>query len=229
MVLHLLDGSPRRFKTFVGNRVATILELLPAHTWKHVPTQDNPADCASRGMLPEELITHSLWGNGPPWLLVEPPQLPSQPLAPPIILPEVKAVCLSVIPASQLWLEDKYSSFTKLLKTTAWILRFQANLKARECKQTLDLSSLLTASELKVTEAFLHSRAQCRCYSEELTRLSAGKTLKPSSPILSLNPTIGSGGLLTMGGRLGNSKLSSSQRHPVILHGKDPLTKLLVM
>ena len=84
-------------------------------------------------MLPGELITHSLWWNGPPWLLVEPPQLPSQPLAPPIILPEVKAVCLSVNPASQLWLEDKYSSFSKLLKTTAWILRFKANLKARKC------------------------------------------------------------------------------------------------
>ena len=32
IVLHWLDGSPRRFKTFVGNHVAKILTLLPAST-----------------------------------------------------------------------------------------------------------------------------------------------------------------------------------------------------
>ena len=52
--------------------------------------------------------------------------------------------------------------------------------------------------------------------------------MKPSSSISSLNPTIGSGGLLKVGGRLGNSPLSSSQKHPTILHGKDPLTQLIV-
>ena len=46
IVLHWLDGSPRCFKTLVGTRVATILELLPVYTWKHVPTQDNLADYA---------------------------------------------------------------------------------------------------------------------------------------------------------------------------------------
>ena len=43
IVLHWLDGNPRRFKTFVGNRVANILELLPSAVWKHVPISDNPA------------------------------------------------------------------------------------------------------------------------------------------------------------------------------------------
>ena len=30
IVLHWLDGSPRRFKTYVGNRVSAILDRLPA-------------------------------------------------------------------------------------------------------------------------------------------------------------------------------------------------------
>ena len=67
IVLHWLDGSPKRFKTFVGNRVSAILNQLPARTWKHVPTANNPADCASRGFLPQDLIKHSLWWEGPPW------------------------------------------------------------------------------------------------------------------------------------------------------------------
>ena len=49
IVLHWLDGSPRRFKTYVGNHIANILELLPSAIWKYVPTDQNPADCASRG------------------------------------------------------------------------------------------------------------------------------------------------------------------------------------
>ena len=61
-----------------------------------------------------------------------------------------------------------------------------------------------------------------------MSRLMSGKNLKTTSTILSLHPTIGSGGLLTVGRRLANSSLSPSQRHPIILHGKDLLTKLIV-
>ena len=56
--------------------------------------------------------------------------------------------------------------------------------------------------------------------------LSAGKSLKPLRSLLCLNPTIEPGGLLRVGGRLANAALSFAQQHPVILHGKDPLTPL---
>ena len=57
IVLNWLDGSPRRFKTFVGNRVSTIMEFIPPDKWNHVSGLDNPADCASRGLFPSELLT----------------------------------------------------------------------------------------------------------------------------------------------------------------------------
>ena len=50
IVLAWLKNSPSKYKTFVANRVATVASLLPTSAWKHVPTLDNPADCASRGM-----------------------------------------------------------------------------------------------------------------------------------------------------------------------------------
>ena len=37
IVLSWLDGSPKRFKTFVGNRLSTILDELPPSTWHLVP------------------------------------------------------------------------------------------------------------------------------------------------------------------------------------------------
>ena len=52
-----LREFPRKWKTFVANRVAKIQELLPAEKWKFVPTKDNPADCASRG-IPESALAY---------------------------------------------------------------------------------------------------------------------------------------------------------------------------
>ena len=68
VVLGWLRGSPRRFKVFVGNRVSEILDLTPANVWRHVSSKDNPADCPSRGLFPDELANHCQWWHGPEWL-----------------------------------------------------------------------------------------------------------------------------------------------------------------
>ena len=52
IVLCWLVGSPKRFKTYLGNRVSNIVELLGPEHWRHVNGVDNPADCASRGLFP---------------------------------------------------------------------------------------------------------------------------------------------------------------------------------
>ena len=52
VVLSWLTENPRRFKTYVGNRVSFILDQIPPDRWKHVPGILNPADCASRGLFP---------------------------------------------------------------------------------------------------------------------------------------------------------------------------------
>lgn len=69
VVLSWLNGDIRRFKTYIGNRVTRIIELIPPDRWQHVSGTDNPADCASRGLFPSELLEHALWWNGPTWLL----------------------------------------------------------------------------------------------------------------------------------------------------------------
>ncbi|CAB0018733.1 unnamed protein product, partial [Nesidiocoris tenuis] len=56
------------WKVFVGNRVAKILSHLPKEHWFHVRSAENSADVASRGALPEQLMTCQLWWNGPVWL-----------------------------------------------------------------------------------------------------------------------------------------------------------------
>ena len=49
----------------VCNRVFNILELFGPESWHHVKGMVNPADYASQGLLPSELINHERWWEGP--------------------------------------------------------------------------------------------------------------------------------------------------------------------
>lgn len=42
--------------------------MTPSNSWRHVKSSANPANCASRGLLPSELKNHPLWFSGPNWL-----------------------------------------------------------------------------------------------------------------------------------------------------------------
>ena len=42
VVLGWLQGNPRRFKPFVGNRTAELSEVMPVECWHHDPGIDNP-------------------------------------------------------------------------------------------------------------------------------------------------------------------------------------------
>ncbi|GFV35014.1 integrase catalytic domain-containing protein [Trichonephila clavipes] len=70
-VLSWLSGHPRKWKTFVANRTSEIIEVLPTKHWRHVPSKENPADIASRGIDPKCLPDCKLWWQGPPWLRLE--------------------------------------------------------------------------------------------------------------------------------------------------------------
>ena len=59
VLLGWLRGDPRRFKVFVGKRVSEILELTLPKAWRHVAGKDNPADCATRGLYPSQLASHT--------------------------------------------------------------------------------------------------------------------------------------------------------------------------
>ncbi|XP_075241729.1 uncharacterized protein LOC142336702 [Convolutriloba macropyga] len=68
VTLAWLQDFPRKWKTFVANCVEKIQNLIPSSNWNFVPTEENPADCASRGISAANLAKHSLWWNGPSWL-----------------------------------------------------------------------------------------------------------------------------------------------------------------
>ncbi|KMQ82937.1 hypothetical protein RF55_21411 [Lasius niger] len=121
-----MRGHPSKWKTSVANRVADIQRTLPKARWHHVPSQDNPADCATRGLSPRELLDHPLWWRGPSWLNdetrwparrmpdTEEDGLPKQ---------RIRVLLATAEPEDNILLQ-RYSSLRRLLRITAWCCRW---------------------------------------------------------------------------------------------------------
>ena len=68
VTLAWIRDIPRKWKTFVANRVAKIQSIIPSENWKLVPTEDNLADCVSRGISAEKILNRQFCWKGPIWL-----------------------------------------------------------------------------------------------------------------------------------------------------------------
>ena len=224
IVLAWLDGTPQRYKLYVANRISKTIQLIPPTAWKYVPTSENPADCASRGLTAKELIHHQLWWHGPQWLLQHPVKIPAQPTASQLKKAEQEddqkhdaptQQCNVVAVQTDDQLESRSKSFSTLIKITCWVRRFMARAKKKEIPQTKKLS----VAEAIAAEDFLRRRSQARAFPAELHQLKAEppKPLSAKSKLLALHPTLNKKGLLCVGGRLRNSLLEEEQKHPVIL------------
>ena len=87
------------------------------------------------------------------------------------------------------------------------------------------VSGSLTVSELNKAVLYLLSISQTTHFSAEIGALRSNTSLPRSSPLVSLNIFLDADGLLCVGGRQQNSRLSYDR---IILHGKHPVTKLLI-
>lgn len=64
IVLQYIRTKFRRFKTFVANRLVVIHEGSTENQWKHVDTAEIPANCAYRGLKPDDIGKGRIWPNG---------------------------------------------------------------------------------------------------------------------------------------------------------------------
>ncbi|XP_049873592.1 uncharacterized protein LOC126373008 isoform X4 [Pectinophora gossypiella] len=220
IALGWIKNQPKLFKAFVCNRVNEIHELTNRNSWKHIPTDINPADMASRGVAPSTMINSSLWWEGPSFLLKSESEWPNHPNTK-IDLPEIKVHKSQVI--HKFINFENYSNANKLKRIFAYVFRFITN-----CKTSNKNKSPLNEVELKNSLNFLIKRAQGESFSSEIETLSNGKCLKAKSHILQLSPFIDDSGVLRVGGRLKNAALNYEKKHPALLDSKHHLTKILM-
>ncbi|UYV77734.1 hypothetical protein LAZ67_15002083 [Cordylochernes scorpioides] len=229
IVLCWIKSESKHWKPFVGNRIAEIQRLTLQSSWSYVSTKDNPADCASRGITSSELVNHSLWWNGPDWLSNSSLQDPL-----PITYELPKEVChekrktVPIVHFTTCPILDfifKFSTFRKLSRVTAWLLRFIHN--ARYSSDKIKHKEL-SSNELDNSIRTLIQIIQSSEFKTEIQCCNQSKVLPTNSKLLSLNPFIDSSGILRVGGRLRKSNLQFNEKHPIILPHNHFVTELIV-
>ena len=118
---------------------------------------------------------------------------------------------------------ERFSSFNRLVRVTAWIFRF-----ANNCRRIGGCASHLTADEISHAKRYWVALAQQSHFAAEIRCLSESRELPSGGPLVSLRPVLDVHGILRVGRRLENSGLSYSHRYPAILPGAHLVTKLLI-
>ena len=228
IVLGYLQNTGRRFKTFVANRVACILNSSELNSWNHVKSEENPADILSRGSLVHN-IPHA-WIKGPKFLSGDLSCFDkcSEEISYPILDEhEIKlSVCNAVLTPSESIdtcnkLLHAYSSFYRLKKAVAWFNRFFLFLRGKKFE-----TNVLDALELQAAENRLVKFAQICSFKQEIDQLQKSCKVNLSSKLIKLNPILKEG-ILKVGGRLAQSHYSDEVKYPIVLDGKSRLAYLI--
>ncbi|XP_062557237.1 uncharacterized protein LOC134222109 [Armigeres subalbatus] len=226
VTLHWIQAPPNTWQTFIGNRTAEIQQLTHGHSWNHVKGTENPADLISRGMLPQDFSVTTVWRCGPSWLSNEEEYWPKHPTGtPPEDLLERRKTALVIQQTPEHnFLFHRYSSFWRLLRITALILRF-----VNRCRRKPNCHPNLFASvgELEQAKETLSKLAQHEIFADERKQLKKTRTVSKKSSLKLLGPFLDEKGIIRLGGRLEHSSEYYHTKHPIILPKFHPLTRLI--
>ena len=221
--------SSCRFKAFVAHRVGEILTSSEAHQWRYVPSELNPADDCSRGVNPAELDKDHRWFAGPSFLYENEDAWPSIPAALQATDEELSEVSQSWVgtvateDSIVLTLLSNVSCLFKARLRLAFILRFIHN-----SRNTPKRVGPITTQELDEALRKFVVYTQQVGFEKEYHALSKGHAMSMSSALLKLSPFLDDVGVLRVGGRLTNSVLPFSSKHPILLPARSALTTLIV-
>ena len=229
VALFWISGIEREWKQFIQNRVNEIRKLVPSECWNHCPGQENPADMPSRGITTTELAASKLWRSGPEWLKSEMVNVdcPQQEMVMPTeCATELRARdkkmvygllnCQSPSPANleSIISSERYSTLSRLLRVTAYVLRFVKQLK----KSTNIQEWALATDEIAEAERLWTIQSQSQLIQDkqfDVWKKQFGLFLDEA-------------GIWRCGGRLGNADIPYGTKHPIFLSKHHLLTTLIV-
>ncbi|XP_061719287.1 uncharacterized protein LOC133526611 [Cydia pomonella] len=231
VTLTWIKSCPSRWKTFVANRVSHIQDVIPPDSWHHVRTTDNPADCGSRGLLPQDLVSQTCWWSGPDWLRHPTESWPKSVLMPDkdVLHDEQKITVLVVSNDNALIdnLLEKFSSLRTLQRVLAYCCRFANNTKNRKTSGKL-LHGPLTSFEIRQALMVLVRFVQQRSFAQEIEIILNNHSNSLPKAFRKLSPFMDDAGLLRVGGRLSRASLDFDVKHPLLLPRDNRLTFLLI-
>lgn len=227
-VLAWLKSQPNQYNVFVANRITEVQNLTNEKNWFFVATEENPADVASRGILPSQLKDHELWWTGPKWLAKNQSEWPHHQTEFETDEEKRKTPINAFVVRK---LEDdylvgvleKHSVLAKLLRNSARMVQF--------CKNRIDKTSRKlgpNALDLRRSLKGWIRHIQSLEFQDDVVRCKAGDKLGSRSRLKQLQPFLDEDGILRVGGRIRNSILPFRTKHPIILPKNSHLTKLII-
>ncbi len=236
-VLCWLHNDTRVLTSFVGTRTAKIQRATSVSNWRHVPSELNPADIPSRGLLAPFLNTSQLWRHGPPFLTTADwPDQPDSVKATASALEEVKkGAQFSFLtaptpqhsephkdgyqPLNDNWPLQHFSSWTKNVRVLAWCLRWRYQVRR----------SQLQPPEIAEASRRLIKYMQRSSFQKTCQELLTQQTASASSALFKLHPFLGLDGLVRLSTRIRLSPhLPYNTRCPIVIPKDHPLTLPLI-
>ncbi|GBO05613.1 hypothetical protein AVEN_94051-1 [Araneus ventricosus] len=134
--LHWIKSSATEWKQFVSNRVVEIQDCVVPDRWFHCPGLENPADRLTRGVSAVSLKSDDLWWSGPRWLKSPRYDWPQQKFRVPDEYMQVKRIVVhtAIVKDDPLIDISRFGSLTRLLRVTAYVLRFLGKLGGRSTR-----------------------------------------------------------------------------------------------
>ena len=233
IVLGYIKNESKRFKRFVANRVRAIIKSSESNQWHHVDGNLNPSDVTTRGLKPSS-DKIDLWLNGPKflWDKTDFENLPCETYEvsesdPECISSPIKVNAIQTSDSAQTTdsmkdivshLEANFSSFPKMLRVFAYVLKAISKMKKK--KVTCELS----VKDLDDSFTTIKKLLQEKYFSKDLIALKN----KSKNSLSSLDPFVDELGLIRVGGRLSRSLLDFAVKHPVVLPKQSSISEAIV-
>ncbi|KAL8598023.1 hypothetical protein ACOMHN_011448 [Nucella lapillus] len=219
IVLGYLYNKTKKFHTFVANRVQQILDFSEPQQWHYVPSKDNPADHASRGLSVTEM-KDSNWHSGPEFLKHDPVVYEVPEVAVTSDDTEVKVYPTKVKDEKGGDCEEiikRFSSLDRLLRVAARLLSWLRQARKKRTKQEILVPSSSESQDLAFKQIIIGVQAQHFPLSQRSTHHELRR----------LDVFTDHQGILRVGGRLRHSSEAYQVKHPIVLPKDSHLSLLM--
>ena len=193
--------------------------------WRHIPGKMNPADHGTRDLNPSDI----------PKLWLQPPDFLSTPQESWFFAadsdPHICATQATQLQTQVVEVEN-FSTRSRLLNSTRMVFqairRFKAKVRTRRQNELLETSiNDIFASDEKRARNYLINLFQNKLFSGTISALLKGDNLEKGDKIMPFTPFLDDVGLLRVGGRLNKAPLTYSKKHPLVLHSRSKIARLL--
>lgn len=218
--LSWLASQPSKWSTFVAHRVSEIQKVIPFQHWAHVPTDQNPADLATRGMSMFDLANSQLWWHGPnhhqhstAFTLLPDEELPEH----------RKSVQTFTVTSVENYVLNRFSDYYRLLRFTAIANRWLQRTRNQHNK----IVGPISAKEINSAESQWITIVQEDHFPSEKLQLQASRELAPTNVLAQWNPFMDSEGVIRMNGRVHNEDIDE-EKTAIILPARSQFVEMLI-